>query len=71
MVLIQKGTPMSQSTISQKGHSYVPKYNFSAIIQNLKIKHVPMCSAGSWPVLQKKEKTENNWKMKLMPLGFS
>lgn len=42
--------------LDSKGHSYVPKYNFTAIIQNLKIKHVPRCSAGSWPVLQKKRK---------------
>lgn len=42
--------------LDSKGHSYVPKYNCTAIIQNLKIKHVPRCCAGSWPVLQKKRK---------------
>lgn len=33
--------------LASKGHSYVPKYNFTAIIQNVKIKHVPTCSVGS------------------------
>ena len=46
---------LKDSGLDTKGHLHAPRYNFTAVIQNVKIKHVPKCSTGSWPMLQKRE----------------